>query len=558
MSFGKTVNLGNSIIGVSILAMPYCFVRSGLLLSIVLLILSALLTRLSCYLLLKSAFLLRRRNFELIVQDVLGPGGRIMAEVGLIGFLLGTCVAYFIMIGDLAPKIMVELLNIDTDYNLRTICVLILALFVALPLSLLKRVDSLTSCSLLSMLLYSFLIIKLLFETNSKLMNSSTGLTYEDTYDKIVYWNISGLLTTFPIFCMAMSCQTSLFEIFDASFACSETDTIKRDTGIITKAIYLCLFAYTTVGLLGSVAFHDRELHGNLLIAFEPSLTTTLTKIGFIVTLLLSFPLCVFPCRTSVYSLTIGKMNKTTQFQQVATSATTIGMNNFMSHDNQKDATNCQDYRDDSNIKQLDNKCDNIDDKKHNLIINNNSSKYNTVDQDLYNVNNAPPINKQSFLDSSHMTATNRFTINHQNSTSKLPYKSLLEDCDISMEECDDMSFNTMTNDGDISNNELKDKEIGSIGPSRLYISDFHFRLLTVLLIGVTSTLSLIFPHIEFILGIIGSTVGTTVCFILPAYTFIRIGRHTKTETLLARTLLLIGLAILIFCTYSTLHSIKI
>lgn len=554
MSFGKTVNLGNSIIGVSILAMPYCFVRTGLLLSILLLMLSALLTRLSCYLLLKSAYLSRRRNFELIVQDVLGPTGRVMAELGLIGFLLGTCVAYFIMIGDLAPKIILELLNVDTNNDLRTICVVALAFFVALPLSLLKKVDSLTSCSLLSMLLYSFLIVKLLFEAEGKL-TMKTHRSKDEELNEIVYWNPAGLLTTFPIFCMAMSCQTSIFEIFDASFSCGETDTIKRDTNIITKAIYLCLFAYTTVGLLGYVAFHDQQLHGNLLIVFEPSLTTTLTKIGFIVTLLLSFPLCVFPCRTSVYSLTIGKMKKTAHFQQISTSTTAIGMNTFTDQANHNDTFNdCQDYSDNSDVKQLINECDSKDDKKRDSsIIANN--KHNSLHPDLFHLNNIPPYNKTSHLDSNIQTTMNRLTFN-QNSSSKIPYKSLLDDCDISMDECHEMSTNDLVYSDHNFVQELKEKD-SSIGPSRLYISDFHFRLLTVILIGLTATLSLVFPNIEFILGIIGSTVGTTVCFIIPAYTFIKIGRHNKTETLLAKTLLLIGLSILIFCTYSTLHTTR-
>lgn len=494
MSFGKTVNLGNSIIGVSILAMPYCFVQSGVILSILLIVLSGFLTRLSCHFLLKSAFFSKRRSFELMVQDVLGSSGRLMVELGLIGFLLGTCVAYFIMIGDLAPKILVELFELKDNRNLRIISIILLSLFVALPLSLLKKVDSLTSFSLLSMILYCCLIMKLMFETTDKLTVDSL----DDKFDKISYWNITGLLTTFPIFSMAMSCQTSLFEIFDSSVIVSDLEAIKRDNGIIKQAIYMCSFVYITVGLLGYMAFHEQTLYGNILLAFPPSLTTTLTKVGFIVTLLMSFPLCLFPCRTSVHSLTIGKLRKTTNFQSLPTSASATTLIKMTGIE-----TGCG-----TEVEASTRNTDRTNDK------NNNQQ------------NNGFHHNEQSQV----TTTTNRMSANN------LKFNSLLDD------------------DEDLSLDQVHSQSNQSHPQSKLYISDSHFRLLTIILIVITVILSLMFPHIEFILGIIGSTAGTTVCFVLPAYTFIRIGEHSKTELFLARLLLFVGLAMLIFCTYSTIH----
>lgn len=522
MSFGKTVNLGNSIIGVSILAMPYCFVQSGVLLSIMLIVLSGFLTRLSCHFLLKSAFLSRRRSFELMVQDVLGSTGRFLVEIGLIGFLLGTCVAYFIMIGDLAPKILTELTGIKYDQNLRMITVILLSLFVALPLSLLKKVDSLTSLSVLSMILYSCLILKLMFETTDK-FDRLDKLT-PDKLDKISYWNISGLLTTFPIFSMAMSCQTSLFEIFDSSVTNIDLDTIKRDNSIIKNAIYMCSFVYITVGLLGYMAFHEQTLYGNILLAFHPSLTTTLTKFGFIISLLLSFPLCLFPCRTSVYSLTIGKMRRTANFQLLPNAVPTlVGISGDNINNNYVDTTK-------------DVHCDNDKNNNHNHDANNSNENRVHCNASL------PMTDKTSY----RMTASQlRFNPTIGNLSSS--YAKLLDDDDDEL----------LTD----KESEQQSNGIGNSGcgvaqyPTRLYMSDFHFKFSTVILIIVTVVLSLVFPHIEFILGIIGSTAGTTVCFVLPAYTFIRIGQFSRTELYLARLLFLIGLTMLVFCTYSTIRN---
>lgn len=514
MSFGKTINLGNSIIGVSILAMPYCFVQSGLVLSIFLIVFSGFLTRLSCHLLLKSAFLARQTSFELLVQDVLGPIGRFLVEIGLIGFLLGTCVAYFIMIGDLAPKILAELIDVRYSENLRLMTVIALSIVVALPLSLLKKVDSLTSLSVLSMILYSCLILKLMFETTDKIQENKLTT---DNLDKISYWNTSGLLTTFPIFSMAMSCQTSLFEIFDKSVVSCDLETLKRDNNVIKKAIYLCSSVYIIVGLLGYMAFHDQTLYGNILLAFPPSSTTTLTKFGFTISLLLSFPLCLFPCRTSVHSLTIGKMKEI------------IRMDTFkVSHSRLSPV--------DGSVEQSIDMQRGSDDTTNNNILDIEKKDIPKDEPEMgnfhHNLTALPVFSRSSKFIETGQQRLSSFMDNH---SSPYGYTKLLTDDGP---------------DDDVVENDIHTKHY----PTKVHMTDSHFKLLTVVLITLTVILSLLFPHIEFTLGIIGSTAGTIVCFVLPAYTFLKIGKHSTIELYSARFLLTIGLAIFIFCTYSTVH----
>lgn len=467
-----------------------------------------------------------------MVQDVLGSAGRLLVEIGLIGFLLGTCVAYFIMIGDLAPKIIADLIDVEFSNQLRIFTIITLSIFVALPLSLLKKVDSLTSLSILSLILYSSLILKLLFETNGKL--NLNRFTVDKEIETITYWNMSGLLTTFPIFSMAMSCQTSLFEIFDSTTANSDLETIRRDNNIIKKAIYMCSFVYITVGLLGYMAFHEQTLYGNILLAFPPSFTTTLTKIGFIVSLLLSFPLCLFPCRTSVYSLTIGKLRApATRFKTLSSNVSPI-----ISNDDSA-SNNCDNHFERINKNHDQNK-EWIENNRGDLI---DGSKF-------HNNNLILPMIKSPRIIPSNILRLQ--TIATSNSGASYSYTKLLNDED-------EMDYNHLENNNGSargpSGTSSSFNDCSVQQPARLFMSDFHFKLVTIFLIAATVTLSLLFPHIEFILGIIGSTAGTTVCFVLPAFTFLKIGEHSRTELYLARLLLTIGLAILIFCTYSTIHN---
>ncbi|PRD30697.1 UNVERIFIED_CONTAM: Slc38a10 [Trichonephila clavipes] len=388
----SVINIGNSIIGVSILAMPYCFRKCGILLSVVLIFISGLLTRLACYLLLKSAIMARRRNFEFLAFHTFGSTGKLAVEMSVIGFLIGVCIAFFVVIGDLGPPLAAEFLSIDNSPNLRTNVLMLVGLCVALPLGMLRKIDSLTSLSALSIAFYLCLILKIFAE-------AVPNLAANDWWYEVNWWKSEGLLPCLPIFSMALSCQTQLFEFFDTM----NDPSLKRMQTVVGGAVHLCSTVYIMVGILGYIAFYDKKITGNILIFLTPSVITEIIKLGFILTVAVSFPLCLFPCRTSLHSLL---------FKQ-----------GFGHHD---------------------------------LAV--------TV------------------------------------------------------------------------------------------IPEVRFRILTISLVIVTIGVAIMLPNIEFVLGIIGSTIGTLICLIFPALMFIHDTSKNTTEKRMAQILMGIGTFILIACTYSTLQ----
>lgn len=388
----SVINIGNSIIGVSILAMPYCFRKCGILLSVVLIFVSGLLTRLACYLLLKSAIMARRRNFEFLAFHTFGSTGKLAVEMSVIGFLIGVCIAFFVVIGDLGPPLAAEFLSIDNSPNLRTNVLMLVGLCVALPLGMLRKIDSLTSLSALSIAFYLCLILKIFAE-------AVPNLAANEWWYEVNWWKSEGLLPCLPIFSMALSCQTQLFEFFDTM----NDPSLKRMQTVVGGAVHLCSTVYIMVGTLGYIAFYDKKITGNILIFLTPSVITEIIKLGFILTVAVSFPLCLFPCRTSLHSLL---------FKQ-----------GFGHHD---------------------------------LAV--------TV------------------------------------------------------------------------------------------IPEVRFRILTISLVIVTIGVAIMLPNIEFVLGIIGSTIGTLICLIFPAVMFIHDTSKNTTEKRMAQILMGIGTFILIACTYSTLQ----
>lgn len=62
--------------------------------------------------------------------------------------------------GDLGPVLVAEIFDIENNSSLRTVVMTGLALFVALPLGLLKNIDSLGSVSVITLMFYVVLVCK--------------------------------------------------------------------------------------------------------------------------------------------------------------------------------------------------------------------------------------------------------------------------------------------------------------------------------------------------------------------------------------------------------------
>ncbi|XP_022129065.2 putative sodium-coupled neutral amino acid transporter 10 [Pieris rapae] len=295
---GQSVTLANSIIGVGILAMPFCFQQCGALLAALILMSMGLVSRLCCYFLLKAAIITRRRNYEFLAFHVFGPSGKMAVEVGIIGFLMGTCIAYFVVVGDLGPQIISKMFNINQSDMLRTSIMVIVSLVCVLPLGLLRNVDSLSNVSAATIAFYFCLVIKVICEAGSQMFAP-------DWQNRIEMWRPSGFLQCVPIFSMALFCQTQLFEIFESLPSLS----LEKMNVVTKNAINICASVYFTLGLFGYIAFSEHQISGNVLMSLSPTMASDVIKLGFVMSVACSFPLIIFPCRASLYSFLYRKVH---------------------------------------------------------------------------------------------------------------------------------------------------------------------------------------------------------------------------------------------------------
>ncbi|KAF3430299.1 hypothetical protein E2986_12092 [Frieseomelitta varia] len=361
------MTLANSIIGVSVLAMPFCFKQCGIVLAIVVLILSSILSRLACHFLIKSAVMSRRRNFELLAFHAFGHMGKFLVELFIIGFLVGTCIAFFVVMGDLGPQIVKKVIDKNPE-DIRTSLLVTTSIFIVLPLGLLRNIDSLSTLCTATIIFYLCLVLKIIIESMQHIFAG-------DWYEHVYYWRPSGILQCIPIFSMALFCQTQLFEIYETI----PNVSLEKMNKVVHCALNICTIVYLCVGFFGYIAFCTQPFTGNILMSFEPSLSSEMIKMGF------------------VYA--------------------------------------------------------------------------------------------------------------HE--------------------------------------------------PSINYLPEIRFRCLTIIIVAVSLITGILIPNIEFVLGLVGSTIGVMICLIFPAIFFISISTKHTNERLLAQVILFIGICIMILSTYANLYALE-
>jgi len=297
MTTRPVITLANSIIGVSILAMPFCFKQCGIILATIMLLLCGMLVKVTCHLLIKSALLARRKNFELLAFHTFGHLGKLCIEIGISGFLGGTAIAFFVVMGDLGPPLTANFLSIENSANLRLVILTGLGLFVALPLSMMRNIESLSVICASSIGFYLLVVLRVVLQAVPNLISG-------EWMNLVNLWRPAGMLQCFPIFSMALSCQANVFEVYGSLKEATPGDM----NDVVRGAVNLCSAIYITIGFFGYVSFcHIENLSGNILTAFPQSHMLDVVKFGFLTSVAVSFPLVIFPCRTSIHSLLFRK-----------------------------------------------------------------------------------------------------------------------------------------------------------------------------------------------------------------------------------------------------------
>lgn len=294
-----TINLLNTIIGAGILAMPYGLKANGAVFGCFLIVWSSLTSSFGLYLQNKVAKYTQQQGavsyFSL--AQLTYPHLSIIFDTAISIKCFGVGVSYLVVIGDLMPKIM-ESLNVLPESLLmhRNFWITIFMFTIVVPLSYLKKLDSLKYTSVVALFSVVYLIC---------LVVEHYFANDIPVPDKVVnIWgpiSIKSTLSSFPIFVFAYTCHQNMFAIINELKPLEKEGSPTRQSNLIIRnSIATACGSYLVVGVIGYLSFGN-FVNGNIITMYpKDSISSLIGRLCIVIMVSLSFPLQCHPCRGSI------------------------------------------------------------------------------------------------------------------------------------------------------------------------------------------------------------------------------------------------------------------
>ncbi|PGH19667.1 hypothetical protein AJ80_03822 [Polytolypa hystricis UAMH7299] len=292
----SVVNLLNTIIGAGVLAMPLALSHMGIFLGVIVIIWAGLTAGFGLYLQTRCAQYLDRGTASFFaLSQITYPSATVVFDAAIAIKCFGVGVSYLIIIGDLMPGVVrgfgfgagsMDFLQ-DRQFWVTAF------MLVVIPLSFLRRLDSLKYTSIVALSSIGYLIILVV-------AHFIKGDTMADR-GPINYFQWQGAIVTFrsfPVMVFAYTCHQNMFSILNEISDNSHFTT----TSVVGASIGSAAFTYILVAVTGYLSF-GAKIGGNIVDMYPPALSATIARAAIVILVVFSYPLQVHPCRASANSV---------------------------------------------------------------------------------------------------------------------------------------------------------------------------------------------------------------------------------------------------------------
>ena len=296
-----TVNLINNCLGSGMMCMGFALANAGLLASLVCILLSAFVNRLTLHLNLQTCRFAKCSPATAdVAEKAFGTAGRISMVVLYTAFSFICCVSYVVASADavrgLCTLVLGEGRPLPSEFLVTFACWAGLLL----PTTLVRSLRSVATLSLIAFIGGVVLLLAVSAECASQLLR--TGLPAPMS----LAWlppSTSSFATALPILLLVFSIQAGggivLSEMRDPSEA-----NVRR---VSRRAYLIVLCMECAIGLIGYCTFLG-ETKGNLLLNFSPySPVAVVARLALLTLVVLSYMIMMIPCKLSILDVAFNK-----------------------------------------------------------------------------------------------------------------------------------------------------------------------------------------------------------------------------------------------------------
>lgn len=308
----SNINLLNTIVGAGTLAMPHAMSQMGMVLGTLVILWSGLTSAFGLYLQSRCARYLDRGSSSFFALSQLTyPNAAVLFDAAIAVKCFGVGVSYLIIIGDLMPGVM-RGFNASADAHPflvnRNFWITAFMLFI-IPLSFLRRLDSLKYTSVIALISIGYLIILVVYHFASDSLDNRGDVN-------VIEWNGPvAFLSSLPVVVFAYTCHQNASRLLqdgkndlgrsaDKKQMFSVLNEIKDNSpgsivSVISTSIGSAASIYVLVAITGYFTFGNDVL-GNIVSMYPPSIASTIGKAAIVILVMFSVPLQVHPCRASL------------------------------------------------------------------------------------------------------------------------------------------------------------------------------------------------------------------------------------------------------------------
>ncbi|KAI7228059.1 putative amino acid transporter, partial [Hortaea werneckii] len=290
----SVINLLNTIVGAGVLAMPHAMANMGITLGTFVICWAGLTSGFGLYLQTRCArYLDRGRSSFFALSQITYPNAAVVFDGAIAIKCFGVGVSYLIIIGDLMPGVMKGFVADSGDaaaYLFERRFWVTAFMLVVIPLSFLRRLDSLKYTSVLALTAIAYLIVLVVYH-----FAAGDTLAEKGEVNFIKWQGIIPTLANFPVIVFAYTCHQNMFSILNEI----KNPTHVRTTSVIVASIGTAASVYVLVAITGYLSYGNNVI-GNIVAQYAPSVAATIARLAIVIMVGLSYPLQVHPCRASL------------------------------------------------------------------------------------------------------------------------------------------------------------------------------------------------------------------------------------------------------------------